>query len=350
MNYYELADIVTGTLFNERKKKIVNIDPTLLRDYPAANRLVRKNLVREQGGLDHRWRVNVVGNTGATHFGAWHTAVRTQGDHLKTASMQLRGTKNSFSFDALEPEFNGGEYEVVDVIKNREHQAKIGLTAQIETDSWSYVNQADEETPQGMLYWLPYCSGTGGFVGTGSGDNTTSVAGLNPATYTGWKSWGAAYVAVTYDDLILKMRNAYIDTNFKAPINPMLVMDGIGHSWAIYVNKDTILEFEDKARDQNENLGPDVASMMGRAMFGRIPLEEVPTLGTTLQSFSTRSPVFGVNWGAIENRVRKNWWMKEDKVSQDPDQPLTVSYDIYCFNQMVMLDRRRGGFNIAKAA
>lgn len=352
MTYEQLADLATATLYNDEKKKIVNIDASLLRNYPAANRLVRKNVVKEQGGLDHRWRVNVTGNSSATHFGPFHTVDRTVGDHLKTASMVLKNTRADFSYDALEPEFNGGEYEVVDVIKNREQQAKIALTAQIEQDSWGFAASTDDATPQGLLYWFPQSttalSTTGGsnFNGTGCTGYTTNVAGLSPSTYTGWKSWATAYVNVTDDDLFLAMRNAFIDTKFQAPINPMLVMDGVDHQWALYVNKTTILQFENQCKLQNDNIGNDLSYFSGRAMFGRIPLEEVPTLGTTFNTFATRNPVFGINWGAIENHVRKNWWMKTERVAQNPDQPLTVSFDIYCCNQIIVRDRRQGGFHI----
>ena len=349
MNYYDLADITQATLFNDRKNKIVNLDANRLRSYPMTNRLLRKNVVREQGGLDYRWLVDVSSPGKATSFSAWHTKNRTQTDSMKKASMQLRGSTTDFSFDALEEDFNAGQFEIVNIVRNRRQNAMIDMTKKIERDAWSNADVDDDETPQGMMYWLPYASGDGGFVGTVP-SGYTLVAGLNPSTYTAWKSWGGAYVAVTQGDLILKMRNAWVDTDFMSPINPMLIMDGVSHDWAIYVNKPTLFEFEDQARDQNDNLGPDVSSMNGRAMFSRTPLEEVPTLNTTLQSFSTRSPVIGINWGAMENRVRKDWWMKVEKVAQDADQPFTVSYDLYCYYQPVMLDRRTGGFNIAKAA
>lgn len=349
LTYYQLADLATATLFHDRKKKITNIDPTLLRSYPWCNRICRQNVVQEQGGKDIRWTFNFVGNTNAQNIGAFHTRTRVVNDHLGQATMQTKITTNDYSFDTGEEQFNNGEWEIVSHIKNREQQAKIGLTAKIEAQGWGAATTAETLAPQGLLYWLPYCSGNGDFVGTGPTGFTTNIAGLNPATYTGLKSWGGAYVAVSDSDLFLKMRNAWIDTNFQAPLNPMIVMDDVTHQWALYAGKVTVLEFEDRAKQQNDNIGNDLSYFSGRAMFSRTPITEVPFLNTTANSFSTRNPVFGVNWGAAENRVRKGEWMRQERVAQDADQPRTVSFDIYCENQVIFTDRRQGGFNLAKA-
>jgi len=258
--------------------------------------------------------------------------------------MQMRNTRADFSFDILEPEFNMGENEIVDLVANRKQNAKIALTAMIEQDTWGNAAFGDDQTPQGLLYWFPYCA-SAGFVGTYPTSYTT-IAGLSPDTYTGWKSYGDVYAAVTDADLFQKLRLAFSLTSFQSPITPMAVSDfNTGNQWALYANLRTILSFEDMAKLQNEDIGNDLDYFYGRALFRKIPLEEVPFLED-----NARDPIFGVNWGLCENHVLRNWWMREEKVAQDPSQPLTVSYDMYCVNQLVFLDRRQGGFNISKAA
>ena len=70
-DYYSIYDLAYTTLFNDPKGMAANIDPTLLRSYPAANRLVKKQVVKEQSGLDYRWPVNLQGSSSATTFGAF---------------------------------------------------------------------------------------------------------------------------------------------------------------------------------------------------------------------------------------------------------------------------------------
>lgn len=341
--YNEVNDLVTATLFNDQKKRASNIDPTLLRNYPAARRLVKKSQVKEQGGKEIRFNVNVTGSNAAQSFGAFHTTTRTVSDHLKQGSMQLKNDKTDFSFDILEEEFNQGAYEIIDHIENREQQAMISLTKKIESDFWSFAASTDNLTPQGILYWLPYCS-SAGFVGTAPSGYST-VAGIDYSVYTGWKSYGDQYVAVSEDDACLKMRTAFSKVDFEPPLDTMIVGDyNLGNQYGVYMNLSTIQQFENRAKDQNENLGPDVDSMNGRVMFRRTPLTQVAALDS-----NTRDPIIGINWGQLRNYVMSGWWMKRMKNPPASHQPLVVSVDVYCIHQTVMLDRRTGGFNISKA-
>ena len=344
--YYEIADLATAVLFSDKRKKMANIDPNLLRSYPYCNKIVRQSVVKEQGGKDVRINVNVAGAAAADNFGPFQTFTRTVGDHAKQMTAQLRGTHTQFSFDILEEEFNSGdEHTIFDHVTNREQQAMIALTAKIEAQGWGNATYGDEVTPQGMLYHFPYCSGDGGFVGT-IPTSYTDYQGLSTTTYSGLKSYGGAYAGVTFADLILKIRTALSKTKFLAPINPMLIDDySTGYQFALYANLDTIIELEDLAKTQNEDLGDDLDSMNGRVMLRRIPFTEVPTL-----SDYTRDPIFGVNWGQMKHHVLRNWWMKKQKAPMDNNQPLVVSFDIFCEHQLVGYNRREAGFNFSKAA
>lgn len=346
--YYDIADIVTSVLFNEKRKKVTNIDAARLRSYPAANKLVRKSVVREQGGREIRWQLNVQGDSPAQTFGPFGTVVRTAGDALKAATMKMGCFRKDFSFDILEEEFNQGEFSIINHVDNRKQNAMIALTGSIESAFWSHAAFGDNLTPQGVELWFPYCAasvaGTANFVGTYP-TNYTDVAGVNPNTYTGWKSYGDQYVAVTYDDLVFRTRLALSEVNFMSPINPMTIDDlNTGNDYNLYAGLDTVMALEDIARLQNEDLGNDLDMMNGRVMIRRNPIVEVPSLRT-----NARKPLFGINWGLTKNHVLTNWWMKTIKAGMDPRQPTTVSIDIFCFYNTICYDRRQGGFNIATA-
>lgn len=339
----QIADLVTATLFSDHKKKVSNIDPNLLRGYVAGRRLVRKNNVVEQTGRGIRWNVNVTGDSSAAWIGYYHIDTYNTSDHLKQATMTMKMLTNNFSFDEQEESFNGPPLQIVDMIKNREMQSMIGQMQAIETAFWSTPSSTDTLTPHGMLYWFPYCA-TEGFVGTYP-SGYTDIAGLDPTTYTGWKSYGATYAAVSQDDLILKMRTAATLTRFEPPLDSMPIGNyNTGDMYGYYMNYTTLQQFENELRNQNDNLGPDVASFDGRAQFRRTPLTDVPQLAS-----NTRNPIFGINWGQVKNYNQRGWWMKRKQV-QAPNQALVVAVNNYCSMEIVVHDRRTGGFNLALAA
>lgn len=336
--------MVTATLFNDQKKRASNIDANLLRSYPYANRIVRASQVKEQGGKDIRFDASRGGTTHASSIGSFAVIERTVGDFLIQGTMQMRIDHSYFSFDVMEEEFNRGEYEIMNHIDNREQQAMIDMVKKIEQDGWGNATYGDNLTPQGLLYWLPYCA-SAGFVGTYP-ESYTSVAGINPNTHTGWKSYGDVYVAVTDADLILKVRTALSETDFKAPLSSMKVKDySTGSKYAIYGNLDTELEMENLLKQQNDNQGSDLDRYNGKVMLRGIPFEEVPFLRS-----NTRDPILGVNWGVTKNYVKSGWWNKRIMGKPSSNQPLVVNVDLFCVHQLVMFDRRTGGFNISKAA
>lgn len=343
VTYNQLNDLVTATLFRDEKKKATNIDPLLLRRYPAARRLLMKNQVVEHGGKKIRFNVNKEGGNAVEAFGAFHIAEYDVGDHLGQGEMEMKGIRGHFAFDILEEEFNSGEWEILNHIRNREQNCKIELTKDIESRFWSFADTSSPLEPQGILYYLPYCA-TEGFTGTVSGSHTT-VANINPTTDTGWKSYGAPYAAVTQGDLIQKARTAYEKVGFEAPLDAMLIKDyNTGNQFGIYAPYSVTQAMEDELRLQNDSLGNDVAAMDGRAVFRNIPITTVPSLDS-----NTREPFIGVNWGVIKNYVKRNWWMKLMRVNS-ANQPLVVGVNIFCVYQLIAFSRRELGWNIALAA
>ncbi len=349
-SYYEIADLIKSVLYSDKKRRISNIMPTLLRSYPFANRIVRESTMKEEGGKDIRFNVNVAGASPAQNYTAFQVVQREVGDHQMQGTMQLRGTMTSFSFDTLEEVFNKGDKQIINHIDNREENAMVSLIEKVEAQGWDAAPYAQRDTrPQGLLYWLPYCASEG-FVGTYP-TNYTDIAGLSPVTYTGWKSYGNVYVGVTQDDLIRKTRRALSETKFMRPVNPSHVDDySTGYKFNLYCNLDTSMECEDLARAQNDNHGADLDSYNGRAMIRGIPFTEVPYLGSTSFGDAARDPVIGANWGLFKNHYLEKYWMKRMVAPQNNAQPLVVDVDIWCQNQLVCYDRHQGGFNIAKAA
>lgn len=339
----QLADIVTGYLYDDTIDKATNIDPSLLTGYPAMRRLLRKKQIKEQPSKGIRWTYTSTSTNNTAGFGYYQEVTYDNVDTLVQGNALMRMWHNNYSFDVQEEEFAHSKNRIVDHIKAREQTCMIDMTTFGEASFWTNPASTDALRPHGLLYHFPYCA-SAGFVGTYP-SGYTDYQGLDPATYTGLKSYGDVYVDVTQDDLILKMRTAAVLTEFEAPLDSMLVADmKMGSSdIAYYMNYVTLQKFENQLRVQNDNLGPDVAWADGKAMFKGSPLTRVPYLTS-----NSRNPVFGVNWAHMKHYVQDGWWMKRIP-GKAPAQPLVMTVDMFCSDEFVCTDRRQGGFNIATA-
>lgn len=342
----QIADIVTATLFEEQDGKITDISPDLLQNYVATRRLLMPNSQTETGGKAIRFDVNVTHGEGADWVGPYTVEQVAIGDSIKQGTDEIRWVRTKFGMDQMEEAWNNGKYAIINVIKNREQNARIKLVEKIETQFWGETAFADRDLKMnGILNLLPYCATTG-FVGTyATGYSGVGVHNLSPDTYTGWKSYGGPYAGITQDDLIIKMRTAFTLTNFEAPLDTMLIPDQKrGQKYGLYMNLETRQGFENQLRLQNDSLGDDVAYEDGRGKFKSIPF----TYAAALDS-NTRNPVLGINWGLLNIHKMKGWWWYPI-VTQGANQPTVVNTFIYCALQMITPDRRQLGFNFALAA
>lgn len=339
----QISDIVIATLFDEKDHKIADITPDRLRNYVAARRLLMPNSQTEQGGKAIRFDVNVARGNDADWVGPYAVEQVAVGDSIQQGQDEMRYIRTKFGFDQMEESWNQGKYVIVNVIKNREQNARINLVQKIENQFWGETAFADRALKMnGILNILPYCA-TEGFVGTYA-SGYSNVHNLDPTVYTGWKSYGGPYVSVSQDDLVIKMRRGWSATNFEAPLDSMLIPDyKAADKYGLYMNLNTVLQFENQLRLQNDSLGDDVAWESGRAKFKNTPLTDVAALDG-----NARNPVLGINWGLLEVYKMKGWWYYPI-VKPAATQPTVVNTFIYCALQIITTDRRQTGFNFATA-
>lgn len=346
LTVYELNDIINSVLKHDLKGRMTNLDPTLLRGYPYANRIMRENIAKIKSGTDIKWEVNVDSGPTADNYGVYQTFTRTGGNSIKYASMQMKGTHSYYMFDVQEEDVNSGEHQLVDHIKNKDQNAQINLVKKIESQGWGNADSTDNLAPQGFLYWLPHVS-SATVVQTGTyPSGYTDVAGLSATTYPAHASWGATYTAVVEADLIDKLDTVMTETRFMSPLTSMLIKDfSTGWDWALYCRYSVLKAMKLLAKQQNDNLGFDLDPADGRTAYRGIMVEDVPYLAN-----DTRNSVIGVNWGVTKHFVQREWWMKRMKAPGVNEQPLVTTWDIFCKHQLVMHDRRTGGFRLSLAA
>ncbi len=347
ISVFQIQDLLNATLFDDSSGKISNIDPNLLRNHVAVRRLLDPAKVIGDGGRAIRFDANYRGDDGAAEYvDAFKVEQANAQDAIVQGYDECRFARQKYTFDEQEEVFNKGKYAIVQYVKNRQQNARIALVKKIETVFWGETSFALRGIQaNGILNLLPYCA-TEGFVGTyASGYSSVGVHNLSPDTYTGWKSYGGPYVAITQDDLIVKLRLAWSKIKFEAPLDAMLIPDyKQGDRMGLYMNLATVMLFENQLRLQNDSLGDDVAWESGRAKFKNTPLTDVAALDG-----NARNPVLGINWGLLDHYVQRGWWFMP-KIMQAANQPLVVLALEYICHQIITQNRRELGFNFALAA
>jgi hypothetical protein len=227
---------------------------------------------------------------------------------------------------------------IVDLVKERRIAAMIAVVELMERNFWGPpVASDDGVTPWGINTWLVKAA-TQGFTGLAPSGYTS--IGLNPTTYPRWRNYADQYTTVTKDDLVRKLRRAATFTDFKPPVEGIPTFND-GNQYAFYTNYAVMGALEEVLESQNDNLGTDIASMDGRVVFRRAPLEWVPYLEA-----DTTNPVYGLNWGDFKTYVLSGWWGRETNVPVYPGQH-TISAHFMDWTYQFIMKNRRGSFVIA---
>lgn len=191
---------------------------------------------------------------------------------------------------------NRGRAAYVNLLDSRQTEALMSAANLLQQRGWlSPDSSSDDLNPQGVPFWInkiPPSTATGynlaidnpapygDFVGrriiygqTGTPTYVlTNKDGINPTTTKLFRNYAAIYT--TIDAQWVKLaRDLFHALNF---ISPRIVKDLERESpmskYRIYMNRPTLVQYEDVATKQNDNLGPDADRFHGATSFKRVPV------------------------------------------------------------------------------
>ncbi len=293
LQYDQVADLVNTTLQKVDKNKFEDL-ASAYQHYEVMPRLAKQ--MSSDTGDGHEYTVAVTPSSAAKNIGLFEVDDVNVEDHTQLANVPFRHTTTNWAYDMKEKFIQGGPEKIVDEVMVREKMALIGLAEQMEQDFWGKpASSSDKVTPFGIDYWLVSNTSTG-FNGGNASGFSDGPGGLSATTYTAWKNWTAQYTNVTKADLIQKMRKAHRETNFRSPVDIPSLRKGPGQDFRIYVNGDTIEDFEELGEAQNENLGRDLAPMDGMMTFRKNPIIWIPILD---DNTNLTDPIYMINWNTF---------------------------------------------------
>jgi len=311
----QLTGLVNSTISHYGKKKVTDIAADY-QDYVVMDKLMKDGKIVYNGGKDYKFNVTKTLGGNARHVGLFQTDDVNVTDSIVQGTVPWKFTQTSYAFDTREEAINSADpTQIVDHIRLRRDREMAGLVELCEQDFWANnaTDDTSNKTPFGLPYWVCKSSAKTaiadhGFIGGDPSGFTSGAAGLAVATYPNYQNYAGNYTSVTKDDLVKFMRRACRQTDFKSPIkHPNYDTSGTSQRFQIYVNNDTIEEFEEAGEAQNENLGRDMASMDGTITFKKNPIIWVPFLDA-----DTSAPVYMINWGVFHMACLKDWVLKEN--------------------------------------
>ena len=231
---------------------------------------------------------------------------------------------------------NRGGAALFNIIQSRRASKMLKIAKGIETGGWGVpASSADTIHPWGVKFWCVKNSTRGFTGGLPSGHST--LAGIDLDEHENFKNWSNPYTDVSRGDLIFKMREARMETDFVSPLEVGGEGNVIMDTYRTYVNNETYLNLQMKMEDQNENLGPDV----GRTAAGNLAFNGNPVVAVPYLNDDSSDPVYMLCHDVFKVIVQSGNFLRESEVIRSSKNSdlyvvfITLKYNYIC------TDRRR---------
>lgn len=331
-------------------------------DYEVCNRWFRSDKIDVDGGVTIDRRIMLDDSGAARYVRLYEPSQIEVNDVLKRISIPWCQLETNWSIHALEILRNRSRAKgFIKLIMQRRVDAMVALANKIEERAWATpINENDDLNPYGLPYWLCLAANdstsSGGFIGQTvrftDGTTSTTRAGLSSASYDKWRNWAGTYTSINRT-LIKRMRLASLKTRFRSPMIVRDVRESPTDNFRIYMNAETLVEFEEQAHTQNDNLGADIARYRGATLFNRIPMINIPQLDgyTVIDGGSSNfepDPIFGVNHNKFYPIVQEDYWLSESEPQTDRQQHNVFTTFVDGAHQYMCTNLRTAGWVMHK--
>lgn len=336
-----VADLMLFTLSQFKRKKWTDLMSNYQRTIAFKNIFTKKKAKDDDGdGTSITFNLLTDTNGSFRFVGLGFTTVLGVNGNVLQGSVPWRGWTYNWWADGAEPKMNSGPAQIVDIMKSRYFQAVGDMVKGTERVLWRAPAVTDDTSVYGIPYYVVK-SATAATQANNDGFNGlvpsgwTTVAGINPTTYSRWRNYTDIYTIVSKDDLIRKMRRAAEFTDWMPLVSDEPIYNnGNGYGW--YTNYSVWSGLVEVAESQNDDLGPDVSSMDAKVQFRRAKMEWTPELNA-----DTTGPIYGIDWGTMYYARLNGWWEKEIPVPLNPQQPTVASTNVVTRTNLICTDRRK---------
>ena len=310
----------------------------------ALKRIFRQKKATIESGPELQFNIIYDHNHSARHVPIGYVSQVDIPNVMTSGKMPWRHTTWNWAVERRVIAMNSGSAKIVDMAMEQRMAAFGAAIILFEETLWTCPSAANFSLyPVGIPYFVVKSSTDAttdttrdGFNGTVP-SGYTLVANIDPtATNTiRYRNYTDAYTDITKVDLIRKLRRAHYKTDFMPLVDNMPIYD-TGEDYGLYTNYKVCSRIEEILESQNENLGNDVASMEGKAMFARIPFTPVKMLDG-----DTDDPLYMLDWGALGAQGLKGEWMHEQHFPAEANQPTISMTNTDCSWNLICRNRRK---------
>lgn len=344
----ELADLLLASQEGLDRLKYTTLMYTLQR-YHAAPKILTEQATKELPGTDIRRNVLGEDNGSARATAMYDDDVLAVVDGLHEVVVQWKKVTANFSFDQGEIDHNTDPVRILDLYKIRREQGQAALVKYLEAKFWADPpGDTDTLTPFGIFYWIvSKITGASATTGAGEFGGITPSGHANPSgglTHAQWRNWTHSWTTFGEDDLIKKWARMHRKTNFIAPRPTQENYTEARDQQVYYTDEYTLEAAEKRARQQNDNHGPDLGMYFDEVIFKRHPVRWVPALDT-----KTNQQIVAVDWSTIEWCVKPGGFLVEGKPQPVANKHTVLAVFIDGEGNLVCRDRRQNGILIGPA-
>jgi len=253
------------------------------------------------------------------------------GDVSSKVSIEYCQAQTHWSVERREVLRNATPAKIVDLVKVRRIDAMVDMAELLETIFWLCPNDtADDLSPLGVAYWVPYLDDAqngagfyggvpttafttvGGIIPSTSGANTTAITGGKKKWRT-YAAGGTGYYTGSIDATAIRtFKKAFIKTRFRAPRIAKDLERGPKAKYKIFCNTDSQIAYEERGEKQGDRNQSDLAPFNGATSFKRVPLLAIPALDA-----DTKNPWYFLNMNNFKVIVHKGDHFREDEAIRD---------------------------------
>jgi hypothetical protein len=335
--YSDIADAVNLTQETYIKRGSWLDLTSDLQDHVAVRELWEKRASAFADGDDWRFTIQFDHNHSYKAVEMYETDSSVMVDTTTEGYMGPRHVNAHYIYDQRHPAFQRGAAKIVDFVKVKYTEMMVSFWEGLEADLWTCPDAANTKSIHGIPYWIVKCAaGEEGFYGDDpTGYEAIGRAHVLSTAQARWRNYAADYAAVSKEDLVRKMRVGSRKIKFRSPISHAEPDLGAMRN-GIYCNCDTITLIEEELEKQNMDLGNDIASKDGRALFKGSPFIYVPYLDA-----DTSDPVYMIDWKWMGLGTLPGWEKNITKPYMVPGMHLVERVDLDASMELCCTNLRR---------
>ncbi len=353
------SDLVDLTRTTQKNLPDLEFETALeYQKYPVCNIMFAKDKRQVESGTSIQRNIILDTSGNARHVRLYQKTSINVANVQNLITAPWVQAQTHYSIERREALRNREPAKFVELIKSRRIDGKLDLADLFEETGWeSPANANDDLHPYGIPYWISHLDNSESSAGAFSGDTvrytggttSTTKGGIDGSTKTKWANWAATYTAINAD-FVKRLRKAFHATSFTSPITVDDLKGGYASNFRLYMNLDTLTEYEDLVTNQNDNLGKDLDPFHGMTTFRRVPIIYTPQLDSYSpgNSSTTSDPVYGLNHEKFFPIVQEGDWMREEDPMSDVEQHNVITTFIDSSYQFFCKNVRQGGFVLHK--